>query len=194
MGHKSAPLFCGIFAAIQSSLAGLAMAGASILAKDFVVDCWKPNTPPKTQSTINTAFVLGISLVATLIALKPSTLTQYMINFALAALAAAWYFPVLVGMYWKKATAKGMFASTVGGFAAYVILYFISGVIPSTKEWWAAALGGVHAFLPAWLISLVLLVAVSYATQKERVKLGYFQVFFCEDYDEKYAKIDTLKD
>lgn len=37
-------------------------------------------------------------------------------------------------------------------------------------------------------------VAVSYATQKERVKLGYFQVFFCEDYDEKYAKIDTLKD
>ena len=100
----------------------------------------------------------------------------------------------VVGMYWKKATAKGMFASTVGGFAAYVILYFISGVIPSTKEWWAAALGGVHAFLPAWLISLVLLVAVSYATQKERVKLGYFQVFFCEDYDEKYAKIDTLKD
>lgn len=46
--------------------------------------------------------------------------------------------------------------------------------------------------LPA--VSLVLLVAVSYATQKERVKLGYFQVFFCEDYDEKYAKIDTLKD
>ena len=62
-------------------------------------------------------------------------LTQYMINFALATFATAWYFPVLVGMYWKKATAKGMFASTVGGFAAYVILYFISGVIPSTKEW-----------------------------------------------------------
>ena len=65
-------IFCGIFAAIQSSLAGLAMAGASMLAKDFVVDCWKPNTPAKTQNTINTAFVIGISLVATLIALKPS--------------------------------------------------------------------------------------------------------------------------
>ena len=187
-------IFCGIFAAIQSSLAGLAMAGASMLAKDFVVDCWKPNTPPKTQSTINTAFVLGIALVATLIALRPSELTQYMINFALAALAAAWYFPVLVGMYWKKATAKGMLASIIGGFASYVLFYFMSSVIPSTKAWWATALGGVHAFLPAWLISLVLLVAVSYATQRDRIKLGYFQVFFCEDYDEKYAKIDTLKD
>ena len=187
-------IFCGIFAAIQSSLAGLAMAGASMLAKDFVVDCWKPNTPPKTQSTINTAFVLGIALVATLIALRPSELTQYMINFALAALAAAWYFPVLVGMYWKKATAKGMLASIIGGFASYVLFYFMSSVIPSTKAWWTSALGGVHAFLPAWLISLVLLVGVSYATQRDRIKLGYFQVFFCEDYDEKYAKIDTLKD
>lgn len=117
-----------------------------------------------------------------------------MINFALAALAAAWYFPVLVGMYWKKATAKGMLASIIGGFASYVLFYFMSSVIPSTKAWWTSALGGVHAFLPAWLISLVLLVGVSYATQRDRIKLGYFQVFFCEDYDEKYAKIDTLKD
>ena len=187
-------IFCGIFAAIQSSLAGLAMAGASMLAKDFVVDCWKPNTPAKTQNTINTAFVIGISLVATLIALKPSTLTQYMINFALAALASAWYFPVLVGMYWKKATSKGMLASIIGGFLFYVLFYFMSSVIPSTSAWWKASLGGVHAFLPAWIISLVLLVGVSLATQKDRVKLGYFQVFFCEDYDEKYAKIDTLKD
>ena len=187
-------IFCGIFAAVQSSLAGLAMAGASMLAKDFIVDCWKPATPAKTQSRINTACVLAIALIATLIALKPSELTQYIINFALAALGAAWYFPVLVGMYWKKATAKGMVASIVGGFASYVVFYFLSSVIPTTKAWWAASLGGVHAFLPAWIISLVLLVAVSKATQNQRIKLGYFQVFFCADYDEKYAKVDTLKD
>lgn len=187
-------IFCGIFAAVQSSLAGLAMAGASMLAKDFIVDCCKPATPAKTQSRINTACVLGIALIATLIALKPSELTQYIINFALAALGAAWYFPVLVGMYWKKATAKGMVASIVGGFASYVVFYFLSSVIPVTKAWWAASLGGVHAFLPARIISLVLLVAVSKATQNERIKLGYFQVFFCADYDEKYAKVDTLKD
>ena len=97
-------------------------------------------------------------------------------------------------MYWKKATAKGMVASIVGGFASYVVFYFLSSVIPTTKAWWAASLGGVHAFLPAWIISLVLLVAVSKATQNQRIKLGYFQVFFCADYDEKYAKVDTLKD
>lgn len=40
----------------------------------------------------------------------------------------------------------------------------------------------------SWLISLILMVVVSLATQKDKVPLGYFQVFFCDDYDEKYAK------
>ena len=35
----------------------------------------------------------------------------------------------------------------------------------------------------AWLISLILMVVVSLATQKDKVPLGYFQVFFCDDYD-----------
>lgn len=187
-------IFCGIFAAVQSSIAGICMAGATMLAKDFYVTCFKPDATEKQQKNINTICVLGIALVATLIALKPSDLTQYIINFALGALGSAWYFTVLGSFYWKKATAKGAFASTVGGFTAYVLFYFLSSVIPVTKAWWTVNMGGVHAFLPAWILAAVLLVVVSLATQKDRVKLGYFQVFFCQEYEEKYAKIDDLKD
>lgn len=187
-------IFCGIFAAIQSSIAGMCMAGATVLAKDFIVTCFKPAAGEKEQSRITTICILGIALAATLIALKPSDLSQYIINFALGAICSAWYFPVLCGLYWKKATAKGVFASTVGGFASYVVFYFLSSVIPSAKPVWASVMGGVHAFIPAWIVSLVLIVCVSRATRSEQVKLGYFQVFFCEEYDEKYAKIDHLKD
>lgn len=183
-------IFCGIFAAIQSSIAGMCMAGASALAKDFIIDCFKPAANVKEQKKINDICVLGMSLVATIVALKPTDLTQYMINFAVGAIASAWYFPVLLGMYWKRCTAKGMFASTVGGFVSYIICYFISSVIPSTKAWWANSLGGINSFIPAVLISLILLVLISRATQNDKVKLGYFQVFFCEDYDEKYAKMN----
>lgn len=187
-------IFCGIFAAVQSSIAGMCMAGATVLAKDFVIDCFKPNASAKEQSRLNSIFVLAIAAIATLIALKPSDLSQYIINFALGAICSAWYFPVLCGLYWKKATSKGVFASITGGFLAYVVFYFISSVIPVTKAWWVANLGNVHAFVPSWIISLLLLVLVSLATQKDKVKLGYFQVFFCNDYDDKYAKVDTLKD
>lgn len=183
-------IFCGVFAAIQSSIAGLCMASASALAKDFIVDSLKPNSDAKTQKKINDICVLGSAVLATAIALKPTDLTQYMINFAVGAIASAWYFPMLLGMYWKKCTGKGMFASVVGGFAVYIVCYFLSSVIPSTKAWWAASLGGVNAFIPGVLASLLLLVFVSKATQKDKVKLGYFQVFFCEDYDESYARMN----
>lgn len=182
-------IFCGVFAAIQSSIAGMCMAGASALAKDFIIDCFKPDADAAKQKKINDICVLAIAVIATLIALKPTDLTQYMINFAVGAIASAWYFPVMLGMYWKKCTRKGMFASTVGGFVVYIVCYFLSSVIPATKAWWAASLGGVNAFIPGVLVSLILIVAVSLATQKDKVKLGYFQVFFCEDYDEKYARM-----
>lgn len=183
-------IFCGIFAAIQSSIAGMCMAGASALAKDFIVDSIKPEADADEQKKINNICVLAIAVIATAIALKPTDLTQYMINFAAAALAAAWYCPVMFGLYWKKCTAKGTFAATLGGFVVYIICYFLSSVIPSTKAWWASALGGLHAFVPALLASLILMIVVSLATQKDKVKLGYFQVFFCEDYDEEYAKMN----
>lgn len=183
-------IFCGVFAAIQSSIAGMCLAGASALAKDFVIDCFKPNADAKTQSRINSLFVLLIAVVATLIALKPTDLTQYMINFAIGAIASAWYFPVIVGFYWKKCTADGMFASTIGGFFTYIICYFLSSVIPATKAWWKASLGGVNSFVPAVIVSLLLLIFVSKMTQNKKVKLGYFQVFFCDEYDEKYARLN----
>ena len=126
--------------------------------------------------------------IATAIALKPTDLTQYMINFALGSLASAWYWPILMGFYWKRATGKGVFWSSISGFAAYMVFYFLSSVIPSTQAWWAAHLGNVHAFLPAWVLSLLVLYFVSLATQNDRVPLGYFQVFFCDDYDERYAR------
>lgn len=181
-------IFCGVFAAIQSSLAGYCMSAAAFFAKDFFIDCVKPDMPEKKQKTFSSVTILVFAAIATLLALKPTDLTQFMINFALGALASAWYWPVLCGLYWKKATWKGTFWSCIGGFFAYMLFYILSSVIPATKEWWIANTNNTHAFVFAWLISLILMVVVSLATQKDKVPLGYFQVFFCDDYDEKYAK------
>lgn len=180
-------IFCGIFAAIQSSIAGMCIAAAAALAKDFYVDCIKPDLSEKKQNNINLGVIIGVGVVGTIIALRPSDLTQYMINFAVGAICSAWYWPILCGLYWKKATKTGAFLSTVGGFSSYIICYFLSSVIPATKGWWAANLGGVNSFIPACLISLLFMVCGSLATQHDKIKLGYYQVFFCDDYDEKYA-------
>ncbi|MDY4031733.1 MAG: hypothetical protein SOY64_01520 [Pyramidobacter sp.] len=181
-------IFCGVFAAIQSSLAGFCLSAAAFFAKDFYADCVKLDMSEKAQKTVSTLTVLGFATIATALALKPTDLTQYMINFAIGALASAWYWPVLMGLYWKKATRTGALWSCIGGFVAYMALYFVSAVIPATKAFWVTNLGNVQPFLPAWAISFAFMYFGSLATQNDRVPLGYFQVFFCNDYDEKYAK------
>lgn len=183
-------IFCGVFSAIQSTIAGLSMAAAANLAKDFLIDCYGSKMNDKSQQKLNLVVVIGIALIGTIISLKPSDLTQYMINFAIGAICSAWYWPIMLGMYWKKATRIGALLSAIGGYTAYIIFYFMQSVIPVTKVWWASSLGGVAAFLPAWIISLLLFVIGSYATQHDMVKLGYFQVFFCDEYDEKYTQLD----
>lgn len=183
-------IFCGVFAAIQSSVAGFCMAAAAHLSKDFIVGCLKPDMPVEKQNTLNLGCILGIAIAATIIAIWPTDLTQYMINFALGAIASGWYWPIMLGLYWKKATKSGMLYSTIGGFAAYIIFYLISSIIPWTKTWWATTMGGMNAFIPAWMIGFILIYCVSRATQHQKVKLGYFQVFFCDDYDEKYADLN----
>ena len=95
-----------------------------------------------------------------------------------------------VGILLEKATKTGMMLSTIAGYAVYIVCYFLSSIIPSTQAWWNSAMGGVNAFLPAWIVSLICMVAGSLLTQKQKVPLGYYQVFFCSDYDEKYAKLD----
>jgi len=181
-------IFCGVFAAIQSSLAGYCMSAAGFFAKDFYVDVFKPDMDKEKQKKFTIITVLVFAAIATAIALKPGDLTQYMINFSLGSLASAWYWPILLGLYWKQATKAGTFWSCISGFVSYMVFYFISSVIPTTKAWWIANMGNMHAFIPAWIISLAVIYFVSLATKNDRVPLGYFQVFFCDDYDEKYAK------
>ena len=184
-------IFCGCFAAIQSSIAGYCISAATHLAKDFIVDCCNPKMTEKKQNRITLICVIGIAAVATIMSIWPTELTQYMINFAVGSICASWYWPALLGLYWKKATRSGMIASAVGGFSSYIVFYFLSSILPTTKAWRAANLGNINAFIPAWLLALVLLVVFSKVKEKsEKVPLGIFQVFFCDDYDESYAVIE----
>lgn len=185
-------IFCGMFAAIQSSIAGVCMAGAAHISKDFIVDCIRPNTSDKAAAKINSAALLGIALVAVIISLNPAELTQYMINFSIGALSSAWYVPILFGMYWKKATKVGASLSVILGTFTYISLYLVS-VMPETKAFWMSAFGGMNPFLISIIVSILGMVIGSLASQDKKSPLGVHQVFFCKDYDEKFADLEYVK-
>jgi solute:Na+ symporter, SSS family len=90
--------------------------------------------------------------------------------FAWTVILVGIFAPFALGMYWKKTNQIGALAGFFGGFATWLIALLL--LLPTALEinegdmeiaqWDAAYMGSV----PAFLVSLVLVVLVSLATQK----------------------------
>jgi SSS family solute:Na+ symporter len=101
-----------------------------------------------------TAFALG--------ALVPRPGTYLILAFDIVL--AGCFVPLVLGTYWKKATASGAVASIAIGSAVRLVLYFLITSAAPTSPY--AAYGGLDTMIPP-LISLVVFVSVSLATQKK---------------------------
>jgi sodium/pantothenate symporter len=185
-------IFCGIFAAIQSSVAGVCIAAAAHLSKDFIVDVLYPNADEKTQNKFNQAMLLLIAIVAVAIAWFPSSLTQVMINFSIGALASSWYVPVFAGLYWKRATSVGATLSVILGAATYIVAYLFS-ISELTKPIWVHYMGNINPFIISAIISILGMYVGSVVSQHKKAPLGVFQVWFCKDYNPLYTNLDFAK-
>ena len=100
-----------------------------------------------------TAFALG--------ALIPRPGTYLILAFDIVL--AGCFVPLVLGTYWKKATASGAVASIAVGSTVRLVLYFLITTAAPTSPY--AAYGGLDTMIPP-LISLVVFISVSLATQK----------------------------
>lgn len=90
-----------------------------------------------------------------LAAIKPPELIVWINLFAFGGLEAAFLWPTVLGLYWKRANAAGALASMATGIAAYI--YFDRVV----KRFM-----GMHIIVPVLLIALIVFVVVSLVTKK----------------------------
>lgn len=172
----------GIFAAIQSSIAGfLIMTGGSI-AIDIYKTCINKEAGEDKVQQVNLGILLVGIAIMIIIALRPGELVEILILFASGCMAASYMIPFMLGAYWRKATAAGTLCAAVSGPVIYIAVHLLS----STK-WYSHTLGNMHPILPAIILPLFLGVVVSLCTQDKKVPLGIYKVWFCKDYDEEFA-------
>ncbi|KKM10132.1 hypothetical protein SY88_15985 [Clostridiales bacterium PH28_bin88] len=165
----------GMVAALMSSADSALLAGASVIGYNGV-QYLKPNATEDQKLKITRITVPVIAVISLLLALYAETIYRLMViawSILLVGLAA----PYIAGYFWKKANRTGALAALFGGFLSWIgfILYYL----PATSEanigviqegvvyfewaiWDAVYIGSV----PAFLISIFLLVAVSLLTQK----------------------------
>ncbi|MGL5693602.1 MAG: sodium:solute symporter family transporter, partial [Peptostreptococcaceae bacterium] len=97
--------------------------------------------------------VIGILIY--LVAINPPDLIVWLNLYANAGIIATFLWPIVLGLYWKRANAQGAIASIISGIGSYVILSKI----------WVRPLG-MHTIVLPLLISLFMFILVSKCTKR----------------------------
>lgn len=148
---------CGVLAAGLSTVVSLVLTSASSVAKDVYEDfvgnsTGKPVDPKKsiTISRIVTGVVIVLVCVGTM---YPPDFVWELSTMSAGAMGAAFTAPLILGLYWKRATKEGCYAAVIVGVIVSIV-------------WYLAGLSNiVHSFVPGTIISFILLVVVSLCTK-----------------------------
>ena len=164
----TALFIAALTSALMSTSDSSILAGASVVTENIIPYTGK-KLSEKSQLRWTRVMVFVIGVVSLLLALYAETIYKLSV-FAWTVILVGIFAPFAFGMYWKKANQVGALAAFAGGFITWIIALFM--LLPSAMEvnegdldiaqWDAAYMGSV----PAFLVSVVLVVVVSLATQK----------------------------
>ncbi|AKB53360.1 MULTISPECIES: sodium:solute symporter family protein [Methanosarcina] len=111
----------GLAAASMSCTDTFSTSGASCISRDIYQRYIKPDATMKEMMLVNRASVLFIILAATVGSfIIPNILDAIQIATFIAS--SSYFFPLMGGLYWKRATKEGAFAGMVIGFIVQVAL------------------------------------------------------------------------
>ena len=149
-------ILAGILAATMSTADSQLLAAASSISQNILTDVFHIKMSKKTSMNVARITVVIISVISIVLASNPDSSVFEIVSFAWAGFGATFGPVVLCALFWKKANKYGITAGMIsGGIMIFVWKYGIS------------KLGGIfsiYELLPAFIIALLVIVIVSYAT------------------------------
>ena len=149
-------ILAGILAATMSTADSQLLAAASSISQNLLQDFGKKKLDTKTSVKIARVMVIVISVISVVLASDPNSSIFEIVSFAWAGFGAAFGPIVLCALFWKRSNKWGALCGMIAGGAMIFIWKY--GI---------ARLGGafaIYELLPAFLIALIVNVAVSLLT------------------------------
>jgi len=146
-------LLAAIAAAIMSTVDSHMLVAGSALAHD-IYGTLRPDASPKTRLWIGRVGILIVGSIPLLLILSgvgEGKLVQFIVLLFTALMASSFFMPVVVGVYWSRATKEGAASAMIGG----LLVCF---------GWELFGPASIDPVLPGFLASAFLLVAVSLLT------------------------------
>ncbi|WP_085524673.1 sodium/pantothenate symporter [Tuberibacillus sp. Marseille-P3662] len=141
-------------AAIISTVDSLLLVVSSSIVKDVYINYIKPNAEEKTVKRLSVSVTTMVGILVIIMAIHPPDLLIWLNLFAFGGLEAAFIWPIVLGLYWKKGNAYGAVTSMATGIVSYIL---ISTYFPEPM--------GMHSVVLPVIFALIGFVGVSLLTQ-----------------------------
>lgn len=150
-------------AAIMSTVDSLLILVSSTVVKDLYLNYVEPKASHRRVKRLSMGVTTVLGVIVFLMALNPPNLIIWLNLFAFGGLEAAFIWPIVMGLYWKKGNKYGALASMIVGVGLYTIIHVFSPNI-----------FGLHTVVFPVVFSFVAYVIVSLSTQSNAtMKLDY---------------------
>ena len=150
----SALFLAGVIAAGMSTFASVLIITSGAVVRDLVQKGLKRELSDRQAVRYSRIVSAVVGLISLAIALRPPALVFVLTAFSWAAIASTCLWPMLFGLYWKRATRWGVLASMGCGLVSALVWIGIGSPY------------GVHGFIPGLAVGLVAMVAVSLVTER----------------------------
>lgn len=164
------PILAGVFiagplAAIMSSVDSLLIMSSAAIVKDLYINYIDKNPSEDKIKKLSFATSLLLGIIVFILALNPPKLLVWINLFALAGQEAAFFCPILFGLYWKRANATGAAISMV-----FSVVFYLYTVIMNIK------IMNMHQIVPTIIFSILLFTIGSYFGKPNSEKVN--ELFF----------------
>ncbi|MCL5982007.1 MAG: cation acetate symporter [Firmicutes bacterium] len=159
----------GAVAAALSTIAGLLMIMGAGLVHDFY-GVLRPNTSPEKMLKLATWAMLGVGIFSTLISLRPPEFILETVMWAFGIAGAAFGVPIVLGIWWKRATKEGAAAGMIVGFLTSFIPYILIEIMrwepTAVSRFLYGPLGWVKNMAYSVPLAFIAMVVVSWLTRE----------------------------
>jgi Na+(H+)/acetate symporter ActP len=128
------------------------------VVRDVLKEGFKKNISDKKEIFLSRVFSVTVGIISALIALKPPDLILVIMAFSWAVIASTNFWPLLFGIYWKRANKAGALSSMICGAAASLIWSVL-------KNPW-----GIHGYIAGIVVGFIVIVFVTLCTSDKEVK------------------------
>ncbi len=149
-------IIAGILASTMSTADSQLIAAASAVSENIIQDVFKIKLKERGAMLTARATLIGVAVLAAIIASNPDSSVFGIVSFAWAGFGAVFGPAVLLSLYWKRCNRFGAMAGMVsGGLMVFIWKY---GVRPMGGVW------DLYELAPAFLVAIIFIVVVSLLT------------------------------